>query len=94
MPTLKETIDLLDNYHNSIVEQQEYLQSKMASNVIPKPQKDEIQSQIEKQIETLQRFKQDALEDLINFPPQHARHFENFQNFFKMVAHIVSLCLL
>ncbi len=83
MPTLKETIDLLDYYHNSIVEQQEYLQSKMASNIIPKPQKDEIQSQVEKQIETLERFKQNALEDLVNFPPHHARHFLQLAEFQK-----------
>jgi hypothetical protein len=80
MPSFNDAVTSLDQYYDSIIDLKENLQKHMNSN-LPKSQKDEIQGLIEKQLEALERFKRNALEDLVTFPPHKVKHFPALPTF-------------
>jgi hypothetical protein len=80
MPSFKDALSALDQYYDRIIRLKEDLQKHMNAN-LPKPQKDEIQGLIEKQLEALERYKCNLLEELVTYPPHMQKHFQKLSDF-------------
>ena len=83
MPNIRDIMARLDSYNRQISSFRSNLQENMLDSNMLKPQKDEIQESIEKQIAIVENFKRQALEELVRFPPHKERHFQFLTDFYR-----------
>jgi hypothetical protein len=80
MPSITETLSILQVYFKRIVRLQEDL-ADCLNSPLPKPKKDEIQAEIGEDIQNYEARQAKALDELVTFPPQHLRHFPKLVEF-------------
>jgi len=80
MPSYNDIINSLNQYYDGMIVLKENLQTYLNSN-LPKPQKDEMQGLVEKQLQGLECSKRTELEKLVTFPPHKDKHFQGLSNF-------------
>jgi len=93
MPNIDETLITLRVYFNRVVRLREELEECLHSP-LPKPKKDEIQADIEKQINVYETRQTEALAELVTFPPFHLRHFPKLQEFHQAASYDKSIFIM